>query len=59
MELESLIRGESIEKPIEENIVFAEVEKREEFLWSFLLFGGYLKAVATRNDEFDPTLTLA
>jgi hypothetical protein len=59
VELESLIRGESIEKPIEENIVFAEVEKREEFLWSFLLFGGYLKAVTTRNDEFDPTLTLA
>ena len=59
LELESLIRGESIEKPVEENIVFAEIEKREEFLWSFLLFSGYLKYLATRADEFDPTLTLA
>ncbi len=58
-ELESLIRGESIEKPVEENIVFAEIEKREELLWSFLLFGGYLKSVATRADAFDPTITLA
>jgi len=58
VELESLIRGESIEKPIEENIVFAEIEKREELLWSFLLFSGYLKPVTTRHDEFDPTLTL-
>jgi len=59
LELESLIRGESIEKPVEENIVFAEIEKRDEFLWSFLLFSGYLKYLTTRADEFDPTLTLA
>ncbi len=59
LELESLLAGESIEKPVEENIVFAEVEKREEYLWSFLLFGGYLKCIDTRVDELDPTLTLA
>jgi hypothetical protein len=44
-ELEGLIKGESIEKPVEENIVFAEIAQRDDLLWSFLLFGGYLKYV--------------
>jgi hypothetical protein len=59
VELERLIGGESIEKPVEENIVFAEIEKREELLWSFLLFAGYLKCADKRVDEHDPTITLA
>jgi hypothetical protein len=58
-ELESLIGGESIEKPIEENIVFAEIEKRDDLLWSFLLFAGYLKCAKQRVDEYDPTVILA
>ncbi|MFQ5632033.1 MAG: AAA family ATPase, partial [bacterium] len=58
-ELESLIRSESVEKPIEENIVFAEIEHRDDLLWSFLLFGGYLKYVERRVDELDPSITLA
>ncbi len=48
-ELESLIRGENIEKPIEENIVFGEIEKREDLIWSFLLFSGYLKVAGKRT----------
>jgi hypothetical protein len=58
-ELESLIRGESIEKPVEENIVFAEIEHRDDLLWSFLLFGGYLKCVHKRADAVDPGLIIA
>ncbi|RMH77979.1 MAG: AAA family ATPase [Calditrichaeota bacterium] len=50
-ELESLIRGESIEKPVEENIVFPDLERREELLWSFLLFGGYLKYTHCYTEE--------
>jgi hypothetical protein len=50
-ELESLIRGDSVEKPIEENIVFRQIEQREDLLWSFLLFGGYLKPLSSRLDE--------
>ena len=38
-----------MEKPIEENIVFAEIEHRDDLLWSFLLFGGYLKCVGKRE----------
>ncbi len=50
-ELESLIKGESIEKPVEENIVFAEIAQRDDLLWSFLLFGGYLKYVGKREQN--------
>ncbi len=50
-ELESLIRGGSVEKPIAENIVFRQIERREDLLWSFLLFGGYLKPISQRQDE--------
>jgi hypothetical protein len=48
-ELEDLIAGKSIEKPVEENIIFAEIEHRDDLLWSFLLFGGYLKYVGKRE----------
>jgi hypothetical protein len=49
-ELEQLIRGESIEKAIDENIILKEVPRREDLLWSFLLMGGYLKQTAKRRD---------
>jgi hypothetical protein len=49
-ELEQLIRGESIEKPIDENIILKEVDLRDDVLWSFLLMGGYLKQTAKRWD---------
>ncbi|MCI0471561.1 MAG: AAA family ATPase, partial [Candidatus Aminicenantes bacterium] len=50
-ELEQLIRGESIEKAIEENIILKEVNLREDLLWSFLLMGGYLKQTDKRRDD--------
>ena len=43
-ELESLIRGEAIEKVVDENIVMSDIEKSTDYLWSFLLFTGYLKS---------------
>jgi hypothetical protein len=49
-ELEQLIRGETIEKAIDENILLKEVELRDDLLWSFLLMGGYLKQTAKRRD---------
>jgi len=50
-ELEQLIRGETIEKAIEENIILKEITNREDLLWSFLLMGGYLKQTAKRRDN--------
>jgi hypothetical protein len=49
-ELEQLIRGEAIEKAIEDNIVLKDVYTDEDLLWSFLLMGGYLKQTGKRRD---------
>lgn len=61
-ELEQLIRGEAIEKSIEENIVLKDIFKRENLLWSFLLMGGYLRQSNERWDsgymKFFYTLTV-
>jgi len=43
--LEELIRGNSISKIVDDNIVMNEVEEDEENLWSFLTLSGYLKPV--------------
>lgn len=42
-EMEALIEGEVIEKPVHEEITYDEVYKSEENLWNFLFFTGYLK----------------
>jgi len=41
--LEILVKGESIEEVVNENVVFKGIENNGELLWSFLLFSGYLK----------------
>ncbi|MDQ1351417.1 MAG: hypothetical protein QG657_1719 [Acidobacteriota bacterium] len=50
-ELEQLIRGEPIEKAIEQNILLKYIDTREDLLWSFLLMGGYLKQTPLKRDE--------
>ncbi|MCI0471835.1 MAG: AAA family ATPase, partial [Candidatus Aminicenantes bacterium] len=50
-ELEQLIRGESIEKAIDENIILKDIDTDEESFWSYLLMGGYLKQTAPRPDS--------
>lgn len=50
-ELEQLIRGETITKAIEDNIVLKDVHSDEDLLWSFLLMGGYLKQTDKTRDE--------
>ena len=50
-ELEQLIRGETIEKAIEEDIVLKDIPADEDLMWSFLLMGGYLKQTFTRRDD--------
>ncbi|MCP5107047.1 MAG: AAA family ATPase, partial [bacterium] len=50
-ELEQLIRGETIEKPIDDNIILKDITRREDLLWSFLLMGGYLKQTAKRRND--------
>lgn len=47
-EIEKLIEGGSIEKPIHEDITYAEVYKDQDNLWNFMFFTGYLKKVSER-----------
>jgi len=41
-DFERLLKKESVQKAINENIVFAEIHKSPDALWNFLLFTGYL-----------------
>jgi hypothetical protein len=47
-EMELLVRGETIEKAIDDNIVLKYIDSDDNSLWSFLLMGGYLKPIAER-----------
>lgn len=46
-DLEVLLNGGSIEKTIEDGVVFTQLEKSSEAIWSLLLFSGYLTIGAT------------
>jgi len=43
-ELETLLRGGTVDKPIDEHIVLRDIEHEPDAVWSFLLFSGYLRA---------------
>ena len=45
-EIESLIEGNSIEKPIHEDITYNEIYDSMDNLWNFMFFTGYLKKVS-------------
>jgi len=45
-EIELLIQGETLTKPINEDIVYADITKNMDNLWNFLFFTGYLKKVS-------------
>ncbi|MBI4603785.1 MAG: AAA family ATPase [Planctomycetes bacterium] len=51
-DLETLIAGRSIEKPIDEHIVLRDIDTQPDTLFSFLVFSGYLRAdECLRQDE--------
>ncbi len=47
-ELETLIAGGTIEKPIHEDITYGEIDQSQDNLWNFLFFTGYLRKVSER-----------
>lgn len=47
-EIEGLIAGGYIEKPIFEDTTYTDIHKTQDNLWNFLFFTGYLKAVEKR-----------
>lgn len=50
-EIERLMDGESIRKPLFEALTYSEIEVNSQSIWSFLLHTGYLKAI---DKSFDP-----
>ncbi len=46
-DIEELMRGGTIEKTIEEGIVFADLQSNPDVVWSLLLFSGYLSITTT------------
>ena len=45
MMMEMLLKGEIINVPIDEQIVFSELDYSEDAIWSLMLASGYLKLV--------------
>lgn len=49
-EIENLIAGETITKPIHEDITYEDIHTNQDNLWNFLFFTGYLKKVSEKQD---------
>lgn len=49
-ELEELLAGGSIEKPVCEEITYGSIYESEDSLWNFLFFTGYLKRTGMRME---------
>ena len=52
-QFELLLQGKTIAKPLLENLVFPELEIKEEAIWSLLLYAGYLNVSSTELKDFE------
>ena len=59
-EIEKLIEGGSIEKPVHEDITYGEIYDKQDNLWNFMFFTGYLKITSQRfeADKLYATLVI-
>ncbi len=51
--LEKLASGETITKPIYEDVTYRNINVRNDTIWSFLLYTGYLKAIRIFQGDAD------
>lgn len=58
-ELKCLIEGQTIEKPVHEDITYEDIYRSKDNLWNFLFFTGYLKQVGKRMAGDTPYIELA
>lgn len=58
-EIELLIEGGTIHKPVHEDITYEDIYKTQDNLWNFLFFTGYLKNVRECLEEDTIFLTMA
>jgi hypothetical protein len=52
-DLEQLVQNKTIEKRINPYIVFRDLERNADAVWTLFLFAGYLKVISHRMDEED------
>ena len=50
-ELEGLVAGGIIEKPVHEDITYEDIWQSQDNLWNFLFFTGYLKVINKRFED--------
>ena len=55
MIMETLLKGETINVPIDEQIVFSELDYSEDAVWSLMLASGYLKVISSDELTGDRT----
>lgn len=58
-EIESLLAGGVIEKPVHEDITYGDIHESQDNLWNFLFFTGYLKKVSERFEGRNIYLIMA
>jgi hypothetical protein len=58
-DLEILMSGGSIHKPVHEDITYGDIHKTQDNLWNFLFFTGYLKKVSESAENGQIYLDLA
>ena len=49
-EIEALIEGKTITKPIHEDITYEDMDSTQDNLWNFLFFTGYLKKIREQQE---------
>ena len=59
IQFEDLLLGKTVEKRIDENVVFADLKRNETAAWTILLMAGYLKVIGERQTEVGTYCTLS
>mgnify|MGYP006279869453 CR=1 FL=1 len=54
-DIENMLMGEELRYPISESIVFADIGRRTQSIWTFLYFSGYLRADDPERNPLDET----
>lgn len=57
-QLEHLMNGGTIEKPVHEDITYDSIYDSEDNLWNFLFFTGYLKKISLRLEGENQMITM-
>ena len=58
-EIEALIEGKTITKPIHEDITYDDMDSTQDNLWNLLFFTGYLKKISEHQDGEDILVEMA